>query len=55
MLFSCYWNPTVLTLGGCQYIYFLVDDVEVAVKVNAVIYTGRDQTKQMADRRMEEM
>ena len=36
------------------YIYFLVDD-EVAVKVNAVIYTGRDQTKQMADRRMEEM
>ena len=37
------------------YIYFLVDDDEVAVKVNAVIYTGRDQTKQMADRRMEEM
>ena len=18
MLFSCYWNPTVLTVGGCQ-------------------------------------
>jgi len=36
------------------YIYFLVDDEEMAVKVNAVIYTGRDQTKQMTDRRMEE-
>ena len=32
------------------YIYFLVDDNEMAVKVNAVIYTGRDQKKQMADR-----
>ena len=32
------------------YIYFLVDDDEMAVKVNAVIYTGRDQTKQMNDR-----
>ena len=37
------------------YIYFLVDDEEMAVKVNAVIYTGRDQTKQMSDRRMEEL
>ena len=37
------------------YIYFLVDDDEMAVKVNAVIYTGRDQTKQMTDRRMEEL
>lgn len=37
------------------YIYFLVDDEEMAVKVNAVIYTGRDQTKQMTDRRMEEL
>ena len=36
------------------YIYFLVDDEEMAVKVNAVIYTGCDQTKQMAERRMEE-
>ena len=36
------------------YIYFLVDDAEMAVKVNAVIYVGRDQTKQMADRKMEE-
>ncbi len=36
------------------YIYFLVDDVEMAVKVNAVIYVGRDQYKQMADRKMEE-
>ncbi len=36
------------------YIYFLVDDVEMVVKVNAVIYVGRDQYKQMADRKMEE-
>ena len=32
------------------YIYFIVDDNEMAVKVNAVIYVGRDQEKQMADR-----
>ena len=31
------------------YIYFIVDDNEMAVKVNAVIYVGRDQEKQMAD------
>ena len=37
------------------YIYFLVDDEEMAVKVNAVIYVGRDQTKQMSDRKMEEL
>lgn len=37
------------------YIYFLVDDDEMAVKVNAVIYTGRSQVKQMADRKMEEL
>lgn len=37
------------------YIYFLVDDDEMAVKVNAVIYVGRDQTRQMADRKMEEL
>ena len=37
------------------YIYFLVDDEEMAVKVNAVIYTGRDQTKQMTDHRVEEL
>lgn len=36
------------------YIYFLVDDVEMTVKVNAVIYVGRDQSKQMTDRNMEE-
>ena len=36
------------------YIYFLVDDDEMAVKLNAVIYVGRDQTKQMGDRKMEE-
>lgn len=32
------------------YIYFIVDDNEMAVKVNAVIYIGRDQQKQIADR-----
>jgi plasmid stabilization system protein ParE len=37
------------------YIYFLVDDAEMAVKVNAVIYIGRDQTKQMTDRKMEKL
>lgn len=37
------------------YIYFLVDDEEMAVKVNAVIYVGRDQLRQMADRKMEEL
>lgn len=37
------------------YIYFLVDDEEMAVKVNAVIYMGRDQSKQLADRKMEEL
>ena len=37
------------------YIYFLVDDEEMAVKVNAVTYVGRDQTKQMSDRKMEEL
>lgn len=37
------------------YIYFIVDDEEMAVKVNAVIYVGRDQAKQMADRKMEEL
>lgn len=37
------------------YIYFLVDDDERAVKVNAVIYVGRGQSDQMADRKMEEL
>lgn len=37
------------------YIYFLVDDDEMAVKVIAVIYIGRSQAKQMADRKMEEL
>lgn len=32
------------------YIYFLIDADEMAVKVNAVIYVGRDQQKQMKDR-----
>ena len=36
------------------YVYFLVDDEEMAVKVNAVIYVGRDQTKQMVERKIED-
>lgn len=35
------------------YLYFLVDDEEMAVKVIAVIYVGRDQVKQLTDRKME--
>ena len=34
------------------FIYFIVDDYEMTVKVNAVIYVGRDQEKQMADREL---
>lgn len=37
------------------YIYFLVDDDEMAVKVNAVIYVGRDQPKQMTERNMDQL
>lgn len=37
------------------YIYFMVDDEEMAVKVNAVIYVGRDQSRQMSDRKMEDL
>lgn len=37
------------------YIYFIVDDEEMAVKVNAVIYIGRDQKKQMTERKMEDL
>ena len=36
------------------YIYFVIDEKEAAVKIMAVIYVGRDQTKQMAERNMEE-
>ncbi len=32
------------------YIYFIVDDNEMAVKITAVIYVGRDQEKQVSDR-----
>ena len=35
------------------YVYFMVDDQEKRVKVIAVIYVGRDQEKQMADRKMD--
>lgn len=35
------------------YIYFLVDDDEMTVKIIAVIYVGRDQPKQMINRKME--
>ena len=31
------------------YICFIVDDEEMAVKVNAVIYVGVDQSRQMTD------
>lgn len=37
------------------YIYFLVDDVERNVKVNAIIYAGRNQSKLMADREMDDI
>ena len=37
------------------YIYFIVDDEEMAVKVNAVIYVGMDRSRQMTDRKMEEL
>ena len=36
-------------------INFLVDDGEMAVIVNAVIYVECDQTKQMTVRKMEEL
>lgn len=32
------------------YIYFIVDDKEMAVKITAVIYAGRDQTTQLSER-----
>lgn len=32
------------------YIYYLIDETEKTVKVNAVIYTGRDQKKQLSKR-----
>ena len=35
------------------YIYYLVDDKDNAVKIIAVIYTGRDQTRQMSERQMD--
>ena len=44
----------IKTVNEQPWKYFLVDDDEMAVKVNAVIYVGRDQTKQMGDRKMEE-
>ena len=37
------------------YIYFLVDDDEMTVKIIAVIYAGRDQSNQMSDRKMEDI
>ena len=36
------------TREGNYYIYFFVDETKKTVYVNAVIYSGRDQTKQMA-------
>lgn len=37
------------------YIYFFVDDEEMAIKVLAVIYVRRDQTLQMTERKMKEL
>ena len=34
------------------YIYFIIDDEEMQVKVNAVIYVGRNQVRQMEERGM---
>lgn len=34
------------------YVYYLVDDADKTVKVNAVIYIGRDQSKQMSKRNL---
>ena len=34
------------------YVYFLIDEDEMSVKINAVIYIGRDQRKQMKDRKL---
>ena len=34
------------------YIYFIVDDEEMAVKIMAVIYVKMDQKKQMIERKM---
>ena len=34
------------------YVYYLVDDEDRTVKVNAVIYVGRDQAKQMSERNL---
>ena len=34
------------------YIYFIIDDEKMQVKVNAVIYVGRDQVRQMEERGM---
>ena len=34
------------------YIYFFVDDIEMSVKIIAVIYAGRDQTRQMIGRQL---
>ena len=35
------------------YIYFLIDDNKMTVNINAVIYIGRDQGKQMMEREPE--
>ena len=36
------------TRAGNYYIYFFVDETKMTVYVNAVIYSGRDQTSQIA-------
>lgn len=37
------------------YIYFIISELDHTVKVMAVIYIGRDQKKQMTDRKMDEV
>lgn len=37
------------------YIYFVADDEDMTVRIIAVIYVGKNQSKQMADRKMEEL
>lgn len=37
------------------YIYFIISTAEHTVKIMAVIYTGRDQKRQMTERKMDEL
>jgi plasmid stabilization system protein ParE len=35
------------------YVYFVISDTENAVKIMAIIYAGRDQKRQMIERKMD--